>query len=177
MLDLAQPFKDIVYRSHDPRWSFEPTSGEGAARYGGRYNPKGQVALYLSLSQVGALVESQQGFPKRAHPKLLCSYDVDMQSIIDLTDINVLNQLNINFDELINCPWLLTSQKGKIPYTWEVFTRLYQQNINGIVVPSSRPEGIGLKNLVLWRWSGHLPNKISVIDPDKQLPLNQSSWL
>jgi hypothetical protein len=27
-----------VYRAHNPRWSFSPHSGDGAARYGGRFN-------------------------------------------------------------------------------------------------------------------------------------------
>ena len=91
MLELANHFTGIAYRSHDPRWAFAPISGEGSARYGGRFNAKGQPALYLSLSQVGALLESQQGFPKRAAPKLICSYEIDIQNIVDLTDSHTLN--------------------------------------------------------------------------------------
>ncbi|MEJ0016938.1 MAG: RES domain-containing protein [Acetobacteraceae bacterium] len=38
-----------VYRAHHPRWSFEPQSGAGAARSGGRFNPVGTPALYTAL--------------------------------------------------------------------------------------------------------------------------------
>ena len=177
MLELTSHFTGIAYRSHDPRWAFAPISGEGAARHGGRFNPKGQPALYLSLSQVGALIESQQGFPKRAEPKLICSYDIDIQNIIDLTDSNILNQLNFSSREIVNCAWLLKSNKGQTPYTWQIFEDLFRQKVNGIIVPSCCAEGAGLKNLVLWHWSDELPNKISVIDSHKQLPNDLSSWI
>lgn len=173
---ISSRFQGVVYRSHDPRWSFEPTSGEGAARHGGRFNPQGSPALYLSLSQVGALLESQQGFPKRAEPKLICSYDVDITNIIDLTNPDVTTELAISTEKIADCPWLLESKRGKTPYTWQIFEQLYVENINGILVHSYCPGGKGMKNLVLWRWSDQLPNKIKVIDPHNQLPTNQSSW-
>ena len=31
-------FRGIVYRAHDPRWSWPPVSGEGSRIYGGRFN-------------------------------------------------------------------------------------------------------------------------------------------
>ena len=40
--------RTTVYRAHNPRWSFAPLSGAGAARYGGRFNPTGMEALYTS---------------------------------------------------------------------------------------------------------------------------------
>jgi RES domain-containing protein len=169
-------FTAVAYRSHDPRWAFTPTSGKGAARHGGRFNPQGQHALYLSLSQVGALIESQQGFPKRAEPKLICSYDVDINNIIDLTDSHSLSELNYSADKMTHCAWLLESKRGNTPYTWQIFEQLYAQQVNGIIVHSSCAQAAGMKNLVLWRWSDQLPNKVKVIDPQNQLPSDQSSW-
>lgn len=176
VLRLSKPFKGIAYRSHDPRWSFQPISGEGAARHGGRFNPQGQPALYLSLSQVGALLESQQGFPKRAEPKLICSYEVDIEHIIDLTDERVIDKLNFSANKMAQCGWLLEAKRAKTPYTWQIFDQLFGQNINGIIVHSYYPEGAGMKNLVLWRWSDKSPNKVNVIDSQNQLPNDQSSW-
>ena len=176
MLELAQPFAGVAYRSHEPRWSFLPTSGEGAARHGGRFNPQGQATLYLSLTQMGALIESQQGFPKRAKPKLICSYDVDMQNIIDLTAPQILQCLAVEPDKMASCGWLLESKRGQTPYTWQLFYRLYENGVNGIIVNSYAPGAAEFKNLVLWRWSNKKPNQVCVIDPYEQLPKNQMSW-
>lgn len=78
-------FVGTCYRAHDPRWSFKPTSGEGAAIRGARFNPKGVPALYLGLSIMTAIKEISQGLPHRLDPTVLCSYDVDCEDVIDLT--------------------------------------------------------------------------------------------
>jgi RES domain-containing protein len=49
--------KAYAYRVHDPKWSFAPVSGAGAARMGGRANRAGVNALYLSLEPETALAE------------------------------------------------------------------------------------------------------------------------
>jgi RES domain-containing protein len=43
---LAVGFDGLVYRAHHPGWAYQPTSGEGAERHGGRFNRKGLTALY-----------------------------------------------------------------------------------------------------------------------------------
>jgi RES domain-containing protein len=70
-------FRATCYRAHDPRWSFLPLSGEGAARRGARFNPKGAPALYLALTIMTAVKEINQGFARKIEPCVLCSYDVD----------------------------------------------------------------------------------------------------
>ena len=70
-----------VYRAHNPRWSFAPTSGDGAARHGGRFNPIGMPALYTSATLEGAWREAQQGFPFKAQPLLICVYEVDCEDV------------------------------------------------------------------------------------------------
>ena len=40
-------FRGIVYRAHNPQWSWTPLSGEGARRRGGRLNRRGVPALYM----------------------------------------------------------------------------------------------------------------------------------
>ena len=66
-------FRGVVYRAHDPRWSWAPLSGEGARLYGGRFNRRGVPALYTSLAMLTAIWESQPvGRPLQ--PLLLCAY-------------------------------------------------------------------------------------------------------
>ena len=55
-------FQGLCYRGHDPRWAFSPTSGEGAALHGGRFNPVGMPALYLALTIEGLFVEVSDAY-------------------------------------------------------------------------------------------------------------------
>ena len=52
-------FQGLVYRAHNPEWSWTPLSGEGARRHGGRFNRRGVPALYTSLSPLTAIREAQ----------------------------------------------------------------------------------------------------------------------
>ena len=52
--------KTTAYRVFVPRWAYAPTSGEGAAKHGGRVNRPGLEALYLSLDPETAVKEYQQ---------------------------------------------------------------------------------------------------------------------
>jgi len=83
------------WRMLAPRWAFDPLSGAGAARAGGRWNAPGQAALYLSNSHATAIAEYQQDLPR---PGTLTAYDVDAQAILDLADPSV--QQAIGVDDL-----------------------------------------------------------------------------
>ena len=77
-------FRGTCYRAHDPQWAFSPLSGEGARTHGGRFNPKGVPALYLALTLDGMFLEMAHGFAHRFDPLTVCSYDVDVQDVVDL---------------------------------------------------------------------------------------------
>lgn len=169
---MLKNFKGIAYRSHNPKWAFQPTSGKGAQLTGGRFNKKGIPALYLSLSQIGALLESQQGFSHKAQPKLICAYQVDVENIVDLTDAKVRAYYDISLTKL-DCAWFIEEN----PYPHQVVDRLMRQKVSGIIVPSFASGAKDCTNLVLWKWSSRKPNKVTVIDDNKALPKNQDSWL
>ena len=152
-------------------WAFAPTSGEGARLTGGRFNPIGTSALYLSLTQIGALLESQQGFSKKAQPKTICEYDLDIEKIADLTDAKVCQYFNIEIEKL-SCAWML----DKKPYTQQIATRLIKKGVNGIIVPSFATAAESCFNIVIWKWSEKKPQQVIVINDDNALPKNQQSW-
>lgn len=78
-------FRGLVYRAHNPQWSWTPLSGEGASRHGGRFNRRGVPALYTSLSPVTAIREAQPlGRPMQ--PLTLCAYEVDIEPVVDTLD-------------------------------------------------------------------------------------------
>jgi RES domain-containing protein len=49
-------------------WAFDPLSGEGAKRHGGRFNRPNTLALYTSLDYTTAWMEAQQSFPFKPQP-------------------------------------------------------------------------------------------------------------
>jgi RES domain-containing protein len=83
-----------------PRWAFDPLSGAGAARAGGRWNVPGQAALYLSDSHATAIAEYQQDLPR---PGTLTACDVDAQAILDLADLSVRQAIGLG-DSLLKLP-------------------------------------------------------------------------
>lgn len=168
-------FEGLVYRAHNPRWAFEPTSGEGASLHGGRFNPKGRAALYTSLRVETAWLEAQQGFAFKAQPMTMCAYEVDCAAMLDLTDPATLAEHAIHPRDL-SCPWEdLASRRQPVP-SWALADRLIAMGIAGIRVPSfafrARPDDV---NLVFWKWDAS-PNTVIVVDPLGRLPQNARSW-
>jgi RES domain-containing protein len=169
-------FQGLAYRAHNPFWSFDPLSGEGAKTHGGRFNPQGRPALYLALSPTLALVEYNQGFPHRPQPVTLCAYEVDCADILDLTEAHERDRLKITLETLAN-PWEMHLALKQTPPTWQLAERLIQAGDAGIIVPSyARNAPEQGKNLVLWQWSNLPPHQILLIDDDNRLPKNQDSW-
>lgn len=167
-------FAGICYRAHDPRWSFKPTSGAGAALRGARFNPKGVPALYMSLGIIGAVKEANQGFAHRIDPCVLCAYDVDCRDITDLRTEAGRTAAKVRLDDM-SCAWMDFLARGERPPSWAIHDRLKLESA-GILVPSFAPgAGADDHNLVLWRW-GESPHRVEVIDPDNRLPRSQASW-
>lgn len=164
-----------VYRMHHPAWSWVPESGRGAALHGGRFNPVGVEALYTSLRVTTALLEAQQGFAYKTLPLTLCAYDVDCDDMLDLRDPAVRRSYEITPDVLA-CPWKEIATCGAMPPSWAMATRLRTTGIAGIIVPSfAHGAGTADVNVVFWRWTTS-PHRVMVIDPEKRLPKDQSSW-
>lgn len=169
-------FEGRCYRGHDPRWSFSPISGEGAAKVGGRFNRKGEPALYLALDVITAVGECTQGLTQRLQPLTMCEYDVDCDPIADLRTEADRYALGVAFDDLA-CAWLAFLRAGKDAPSWLVVDRLKTDGHAGVLAPSFAP-GAGPTNcnLILWRWGPDLPTRVSVFDPSGRLPKDQLSW-
>lgn len=169
-------FIGTCYRAHDPQWAFKPVSGDGAAIRGARFNPKGVPALYLGLSIMTAVKETNQGFAHRIDPCVLCSYEIDCEDVADLTTELGRREHSVEPGEM-SCAWATALANGDRPASWAVYDRLRARNIAGILVPSFAPgaEANDL-NLVLWEWGPDLPHKVAVFDPSGRLPKDQLSW-
>lgn len=169
-------FAGRCYRGHDPKWSFTPLSGDGAAKTGGRFNRRGQPTLYLACDITTAVNECMQGLTQRLQPLTICEYDVDCDPVADLGDAAASLALGVEPADLA-CPWLSLMRAGRQPPSWQVAERLRQQGFAGMIVPSFAPGArTDARNLVLWRWGPELPNRVTVFDPAGRLPRDQSSW-
>lgn len=138
-------FAGRCYRAHDPKWSFSPLSGEGAAKSGGRFNRKGERTLYLSLDPITAVGESMQGFTMRMLPLLLCEYDVDIEQVADLRDDSGRRRHRTPLADLA-CPWLAHQRAGTVAPSWKVAERLRRKGFAGMLAPSFFPGATGDNN-------------------------------
>ena len=166
-------FRGAAYRAHNPRWSWSPLSGEGARINGGRFNPKGVAALYLSLDWGTAVIEANQGFSFRFPPLTIVAYDVDCSNIADLSRAKGLKGHRVRRAQL-GCAWKLLAETGKEVPSWTLAERLRTKGHAGIIVPSFAPgAGATARN---WCWGDTLPYKVTIFDPQRRLPRDDSSW-
>ncbi len=142
----------------------------------GRFNRKGEPALYLSLDVMTSFGECTQGFTKRLAPLTMREYDVDCEGIADLRDDPTRTANGITRDEPA-CPWLTFQLAGKPAPSWLAIDRLRASGQSGILIPSFVPGATEANiNLVLWRWGPDVPHQVDVFDPTNRLPVNQLSW-
>ena len=165
-----------VYRAHNPRWAFAPDSAQGAASAAGRFNPVGMPALYTALRFETAWLEAQQAFPFKAQAMTLCAYEVDCEDVLDLTDTATLAVHGIAPADLA-CPWKELSTRGIKPPSWEITERLFEAKTAGVIVPSFAKGAVATDvNVVFWDWAPDPPHQVRVIDDDRRLPKDASSW-
>jgi RES domain-containing protein len=108
--------KGRFWRMLAPRWAFDPLSGAGAARAGGRWNERGQAALYLSDSHATAIAEYQQDLPR---PGTLTAYDVDASTILDLAAMTTRRELRLD-NAFLRQPWKrVRDVEGRRPSCWD----------------------------------------------------------
>ena len=162
-------FTGLLYRAHNPVWSRTPLSGEGAARFGGRFNRIGRPARYTSLAPETALREANQ--VGTLQPTTLVAYVADIGPLLDGVDIAALEPFQISPAELADPSWRDRMLSGKPVPTQELAEAAIAQGFAGIVVPSyARGAPADALNLVLWDWE----ERIKLVDDDDRLGLRKS---
>lgn len=167
---------DPVYRAHNPQWAWDPASGEGARRHGGRFNRKGVPALYTSLSPVTAMREaSPLGRPFQ--PLTLVSYETDVAPILDSRDAAAMDAAGATEAELADPEWARAMLEGGVARSQALADRLIAAGFAGLLVRSFAV-GAGPRdlNVVFWRWGAAAPRRVAVIDEDGRLPRDDASW-
>lgn len=157
-----------LYRALNPIYARTPLSGEGAKRYGGRFNPRGVPALYCSLSIMTAIREANQ--VGSLQPTTLVSYDAEIEAVFDATDIKALQAEGYDETQLAANSWR-DEMEAKEEARTQAFARaLIRKGYQGLLVRSFAP-GVTEHdlNLVLWRWGDATPSRLTIIDDEKRL--------
>lgn len=161
-----------LWRAFVPQWAFAPLSGEGAARFGGRWNPVGAPTIYAARELSTAWAEYNQGFVQ--HPALIVQLDLKDAALADLTDPTVLSGLAVD-DDIHLCEWRMRLDQGKVPQTHQLRRRLLADNFDGVIYPSFMSPGGTC--VALWRWNEKDAPRLDVVDPDGRLPKTPASWI
>jgi RES domain-containing protein len=161
-----------LWRAFVPRWAHLPLSGEGAARFGGRWNPEGKPTIYAARELSTAWAEYNQGFVQ--HPALIARLELEDADLADLTLPTMLEAFGLQ-DGIHRCEWRAALDAGEVPQTHAVRERLLAEGFHGVVYPSFMSPGGTC--VALWRWNGPDKPKLTVVDPEGRLPKTPASWL
>ena len=163
-------YRGLVYRAHNPQWSWPPLSGEGSRRHGGRFNRRGIPALYTSIGPLTAIREAQPlGRPMQ--PLTLCAYEVDADPVFDTLDPEHCRALNVSESDLACPTWEAEMLAGTVPASQTLADRLIVAGYVGMRVRSfAAGTNADDLNLVLWRWSAAGPSRVVLIDDDDRFP-------
>ena len=162
---MGDRFKGRLYRALNPIYAANPLSGEGARRFGGRFNSKGTPALYAALDPATAIREANQ--VGDLQPTVLVSYKADLGPIFDAGDAEALQRYAMSAALLGNDRWRENMISSKPVPTQDFADRLIEDGFVALKVRSFAKGGDGL-NMVIWDWSARA-GVLEIIDDEGRL--------
>ena len=161
-------FEGLLYRALDPRYARDPLSGEGARRFGGRFNPKGVAALYTALSPHTAIREANQA--GHLQPTVLVAYEARIERVFDATDADALEAAGVTAALLSANTWRDEMLSGGVAGTQAFAERVRGDGFDALRVPSFAPGAAAADvNLVLLRWGAEPPAQLRLVDDQGRL--------
>ncbi len=173
-MPLAIPLKGTVFRSAGIKYATELDflSGKGAATFGGRWNPRGLVAVYTSLDPITAAMESYQNFTdygfkrQKIKPRVFVGADINLGLILDLSNQKVLKRLGFGIRELVLEDWCSIQDAGEESWTQAIGRGCFLAGFEGLLAPSARnvPKG---RNLVYFPQKLKKDSLVDVLGKDE----------
>ena len=113
----------VGHRNQAP--GFNPRRGEGARRFGGRYNPPHTFAvIYLCATRACAVAELTRQAHRQAMalddflPRELWQVTAELSITLDLTDRATRDALNVEADDLVRADVQLTREIGQASHDY-----------------------------------------------------------
>jgi RES domain-containing protein len=173
---MARTFHGTLYRVSDPGYANtrDLLTGEGARKYGGRWNAPGSFSLvYLSMSVEGAMAETvglagHYGFDPAARlPVTLVAIDVALDKVLDLTSLPVRNAVGVTLKAMNGCPWRVENMADREALTQALGRAAWAAGFRGIIVPTPLkrtfrhlnvfPQNLGRSGMLRIRRADRLP--------------------
>jgi len=172
----AEGLDNVVIRNVGAKYATKNNfySGAGAAKTGGRWNPKGLEAIYTSLDVETAKLEAYQDFIYRGFlltaitPRVTAGAKVKLSKVLDLTDVKVLKKIGFTKKELILEDWRAIQKARDESWTQAIGRGVYVAGFEGLIVPSARKDDG--KNIVSFPKRLAKTSKIDILGAD-QLPV------
>lgn len=92
-------------------------------------------ALYLALTIEGMFAEMSHGFAHRFDPLTVCTYEVDVDDIVDLRTNEARKGEGVTLADM-DCAWMHDVANGRQPVSWRLASRFINDGVAGILVPS-----------------------------------------
>jgi RES domain-containing protein len=128
---IVNAVKIHAYRVLSPQWAYQPHSGAGAAKAGGRFNRPGQQAVYLSLEPETAIAEYAQADPVFG-PGTIATYELFLALVVDFS---VQRQMGFALAGLG-----LRLEAALLPPTW-LMSDIVRARASALLFPSTKRAG------------------------------------
>ncbi len=118
----TKPYRDDGFRQQAP--SYDPLSGEGARRLGGRFNPpQSWPVVYLCTTRACTVAEFLRAGnrlaigPEGLLPRRLYRFEVGPERVLDLTNTSVLEQLGLGAADVMGQDLSTTRSIGEAAHS------------------------------------------------------------
>ncbi|MGB3722370.1 MAG: RES family NAD+ phosphorylase [Pacificimonas sp.] len=161
-------FEGLLYRALNPLYALTPLSGEGAARYGGRFNRVGRPAIYAALHPHTAIREANQ--IGTLQPTTLVALKADIRPVFNARDAAALAKYHMTADALGDPDWRRRMIRRQAVPTQDLSEALIGDGFAAMIVPSfaaGAPDDAS--NMVLWRWKPPAKASLTLVDDQNRL--------